>query len=87
MADLSQQGMSDVAATAGQEAPRGGFDKTNPSTEDAERIIFGSACGGVNVNNKEKVRRYWAHSLLCRKYLATQPLAAPAAATQPSARL
>jgi hypothetical protein len=54
--DLSQQDMSDVARSAGQEAPAGGFDKTVPNTDDTGRVILGGACGGVRVNNKDKVR-------------------------------
>jgi hypothetical protein len=57
MAGLSQQGISDVASTAGrQEAPTRGFDKTVLSTKDAGRVILGGACGGVKANNKDKVR-------------------------------
>jgi hypothetical protein len=55
MAGLSQQSITDVAPTAGQEAPTRGFDKTVLSTKDAGRVVLGGACGGVKANNKGKV--------------------------------
>jgi hypothetical protein len=58
MVDLSQQGISDAAPIAGQKAPARCFDKTVLGTKDAGRVILGGACGGVKVNNEEKVRRY-----------------------------
>jgi hypothetical protein len=57
MANLSQQGISDAASVAGQDAPARGFDKIVLSTKDAGRVILGGACGGVKANNMDKVRR------------------------------
>jgi hypothetical protein len=56
LADLSQQVISDVALTIGQEASTDGFPKTVLCTKDAGRVILGGACGSVKMNNKDKLR-------------------------------
>jgi hypothetical protein len=56
MADLSLQGIFDVAPAVGQEAPTCGFHKTVLCTKDAGRVILGGACGGVKANDKDKLR-------------------------------
>ncbi len=56
MAYPSQQIISNIAISAGQELPTDRFRKAILCTKDAGRVVLGGACGGVKANNKDKVR-------------------------------